>query len=114
MSKAIQESIGGAVRAKACAHAWQLLAPVVATPRIDTHLLTLTDSEEPEAVVLDLVGPLRAGRHGAVDGRQAGLDEQGGHCCFQGPGLCRGLGATAGCYHNARLARSTPLPDATD
>ena len=74
----------------------------------------MADGEEPEAVVLDLIGPLRAGRHGAVDGRRAGLDEQGGHCCFHGPGLCRGLGATAGCYHNARLARPTPLPGATD
>ena len=45
--------------------------------RIDAHLLEMADGEEPEAVVLDLIGPLRAGRHGAVDGRQAGLNESG-------------------------------------
>jgi hypothetical protein len=60
----------------------------------------LADTEEPKAVVLDLIRPLRAGGHCAADGWEARIDEQGGHHRFQGPGSRRGFGAPAGGYHN--------------
>ncbi len=41
------------------------------------HALAVMDADKSEAVVLDLVDPLRPARHGVGVGRQAGLDEAG-------------------------------------
>jgi hypothetical protein len=51
------------------------LAPIMAAARVDAHLLALADGEEAEAVVLNLIGLLRPGRHCAANGRQARLDK---------------------------------------
>jgi hypothetical protein len=53
----------------------QPLGPVMAAARIDLHLLALTDSQEAEAVVLDLVGPLRPGGDRTADRWKARFDE---------------------------------------
>jgi hypothetical protein len=44
-------------------------------PAKHAHLVAIAAKDEPEPVVLDLIGPLRAGRRGAADGRQARRDE---------------------------------------
>ena len=41
------------------------------------HRMNRLPADEAETVVLDLIGPLRTGRHRPADGRQARLDEAG-------------------------------------
>ncbi len=47
----------------------------MAAPAEHANTITLAPADEPEAVVLDLMHPVRPGRHGVAEGRQAGLDE---------------------------------------
>jgi hypothetical protein len=51
--------------------------PVMSTAREHAHAIELAPADESKAVVLNLVGPLRADRRGVGDGRQARLDEAG-------------------------------------
>jgi hypothetical protein len=44
-------------------------------PAEHAHPIALAAADETEAVMLDLIGPHRAGRHRAADRRQARLDE---------------------------------------
>jgi hypothetical protein len=54
------------------------LAPVVTTPSKQTDAAIAPADDQPEAVVLDFVNPLRAGRRLVRDGRDAGVDEAHG------------------------------------
>jgi hypothetical protein len=47
----------------------------MAATRVDAHTFALALVDEPEAVMLDLIGSLPPSWHDAADGRQAGLDE---------------------------------------
>jgi hypothetical protein len=51
------------------------LAPVVAAPREQAHLVALTPHLQPISVVLDLVHPSRPRRHSVRAGGHAGIDE---------------------------------------
>jgi hypothetical protein len=50
---------------------------VVAAPGEHAHALPLAPADEPEAVVLDFVSPLRPGRRGMAERRKARLNEAG-------------------------------------
>jgi hypothetical protein len=59
--------------------------PIMTAPREHTHPIPVTAADEPEAVVLDLIGPDRAGWHELAIGRKARLvsREDGGRDCTQ-------------------------------
>ena len=57
---------------------WHPISVVIAAPGEDANPIAFTPADKPVAVVLDFVDPLRAGRHGLAEGRQARLDEAGG------------------------------------
>ena len=53
------------------------VCPVVATAEEHVHAVAIAPTDEPEAVVLDLIGPVRVGWHVAGNGRQVGFDRAG-------------------------------------
>ena len=74
---AVERHRPGRERAHGLGDGWQLPAPIVTAACEGAHALAVAQADEPEPVVLDLIRPFGAGRHGAAHGRQAGLDEAG-------------------------------------
>jgi|ERR1700730_7231930 hypothetical protein len=61
---------------------WHPVGVVVAAPGEHPHPVALAPADEPEAVVLDLMHPVRPGRHGVAEvGRQGSMKPTG--CVMQ-------------------------------
>ena len=52
--------------------------PIVSAAGKHTDPVAVAPADEPEAIVLDFIGPFRPGRHGAAECGQAGLDKADG------------------------------------
>src|SRR5262249_20654972 len=57
-----------------CGHA---VSPILAMAAEHAHAVAVAPADEPEAVVLDFVGPCRPGWNGVAERRQARLNETG-------------------------------------
>src|SRR5262249_8124252 len=84
---------------------WNAVGPVVTAPAEYAHALALAPADEAEAVVLDLVSPLRPGRHTVAVRRHAGLDEP--RRSVRGKGRV----PTHSCRNRYKLDTSTPTLD---